>query len=86
MPSALPLVEDRPGENPSMWSFGGGAEASAAGVPVSVAASASTGSGAASTENLHLWVAGVMLFALLLLIFGHVSGFRFATDVGVTRG
>lgn len=70
-----------------MWSFGGGAEASAAGVPASVSANVSTGSGASGAgENLHLWVAGVMLAALLLLIFGHVSGFRFATDVGVTRG
>lgn len=85
MPSALPLVEDRPGENPSMWSFGGEAGVTAAGTPVTANASVSTGSGAAG-ESLHLWVAGVMLAALLLLIFGHVSGFRFATDVGVTRG
>lgn len=69
-----------------MWSFGGEAGVSAAGTPVSANASVSSGSGAAGSENLHLWVAGVMLAALLLLIFGHVSGFRFATDVGVTRG
>jgi hypothetical protein len=31
-------------------------------------------------------MAGVMIFALLGLIFLHVSGFRFSTDVGVTRG
>lgn len=85
MPAALPLVEDRPGENPSLWSFGGEAGASFAGVPATAGAAVSTGSGAAA-DNLHLWVAGVMLAALLLLIFGHVSGFRFATDVGVTRG
>jgi hypothetical protein len=68
-----------------MWSFGGEAGANFAGAPASVNANVSTGSGAGG-ENLHLWVAGVMLAALLLLIFGHVSGFRFATDVGVTRG
>jgi hypothetical protein len=69
-----------------MWSFGGEAGTNVAGTPASVNANVSTGSGAAGAENLHLWVAGVMLAALLLLIFGHVSGFRFATDVGVTRG
>ncbi len=70
-----------------MWSFGGEAGANFAGAPASVNANVSTGSGAAGAgESLHLWVAGVMLAALLLLIFGHVSGFRFATDVGVTRG
>lgn len=68
-----------------MWSFGGNAGVSAAGTPVTASVAATTGSSGAG-ENLHLWVAGVMLAALLLLIFGHVSGFRFATDVGVTRG
>ncbi|HEX3561820.1 MAG TPA: hypothetical protein VHU24_03190 [Solirubrobacterales bacterium] len=86
MPAALPLVEDRPGETPSLWSFGGGAEASAAGVPASASGSLSVGSGAAGSESTHLWVAGVMLVALLLVIGFHASGFRFATDIGVTGG
>lgn len=86
MPAALPLVEDRPGENPSLWSFGGNAEASAAGIPASAGGSLSVGSGAATTEGGHLWVAGVMVAALGILIFFHVGGFRFGTDVSVTGG
>lgn len=82
MPGALPLVEDAPGQPPSMWSASG--SASVAGAELGV------GAGLAPNEigehNTHLWVAGVLVFALALLIFLHVSGFRFATDVGVTRG
>jgi hypothetical protein len=79
MPAALPLVEDSPGAPPSLWSLGGDASASAAGVPVSGGASVNVGGGAAGSENGHLWMAGVMVFALAALIFLHVSGF----DVGV---
>lgn len=86
MPSALPLVEDRPGETPSLWSFGGEAGASAAGTPVSVGGNVSAGSGAAGSENAHLWVAGLMLLALGGIVFFHVTGFRGMVDVGVARG
>lgn len=82
MPAALPLVEDRPGESPSLWSFGGDAQASVAGAQLGGGGSVAMNSG----DSTHLWMAGVMLFALIALIALHVSGFRFATDVGVTRG
>jgi hypothetical protein len=80
MPAGNPLVEDMPGEVPTM--FGAGAQATAAGATAAV--SANIGPNAGGEHNTHLWVAGLMLFALAAIIFFHISGFRFATDVGIT--
>jgi hypothetical protein len=81
MPSASPLIDDNPGGNPSM--FGGGAQANVGPLSGEAAAGVNYAEGEHPT---HYWVAGVMLFALVGIIFLHVSGFRFSTDVGVTRG
>lgn len=85
MPAVLPLVEDTPGAPPSLWSIGGGAQAAVAGAEVGGTGALGMNSPEGS-DSTHLWMAGVMIFALLALIALHVSGFRFATDVGVTRG
>ncbi len=84
MPGALPLVEDTPGAPPSLWSVGGTAQASVAGAEVS--GGSNLAMNRSDGDSTHLWMAGVMVFALLALIALHVTGFRFATDVGVTRG
>lgn len=84
MPAALPVVEDSPGAPPSLWSIGGGAQAAIGGAEVG--GTGTVGMNSPSSDNTHLWMAGVMAFALIALIGLHVSGFRFATDVGVTRG
>jgi hypothetical protein len=81
MPGASPLIDDNPGGNPSM--FGGGAQANVG--PLSGEAAAGVNYGETNHPT-HFWVAGVMLAALAGVIFLHLSGFRFATDVGVTRG
>lgn len=85
MPAALPLVEDTPGAPPSLWSIGGGAQAAVGGAEVGGSGNVGMNSPEAA-DSAHLWMAGVMVFALVALIGLHVSGFRFATDVGVTRG
>lgn len=81
MQGANPLVEDMPGEIPSMFSIG--ASASALGATAGFAAGAGYGE---DEHQTNLWVAGLILFALLGLIALHITGFRFSTDVGVTRG
>lgn len=82
MPGAIPVVEDMPGEPPSMFGLSG--TASVAGADLS--GSAGVAPNATGEHNTHLWVAGVMLIALALIVCFHLSGFRFATDVGITRG
>lgn len=82
MPGANPLVEDMPGDIPSM--FGASGSVSAAGASLGGAVGA--GPNVEGEHNTHLYVAGVMIFALAVVIALHISGFRFATDVGVTRG
>lgn len=82
MPGAIPIVEDMPGAVPSMFSVAGGATVAGAEATVGGA----IGPNEAGAHNTHLWVAGVMLIALALIVFLHVSGFRFTTDVGITRG
>lgn len=74
MPGALPFVEGAVGGSDA----GAFAGAQAAGVQA----------GAAVTYDrpTHLYVAGLILLALGGLVLLHVTGFRFATDVGVTRG
>lgn len=80
MPGASPLIDNNPGGNPSMFGAAGAATAG----PLEANLGGSVGS---STEHpTHMWIAAVMLAALVGVIFFHVSGFRFATDVGVTRG
>lgn len=83
MPGANPLVEDMPGQVPTM--FGAEGSVSALGAEVGGALGAGP-AGGESEHDTHLWVAGLMLLALAAVIALHVSGFRFATDVGVTRG
>lgn len=73
------------GQPPSLWSVGADASALGTGVTGGVAMSAPEGGGDTG-NNTHLWVAGVMTVALIGIVFLHISGFRFATDVGVTRG
>ena len=85
MPAALPLVEDTPGAPPSLWSVGGNAQAAVGGAALTGGGNVGMNSPEGS-DSTNLWMAGVMLFALLALIALHVTGFRFATDVGVTRG
>jgi hypothetical protein len=80
MPGAAPLIDDNPGGNPSMFGAAGVASAG----PLSGSAGGSVGYG--SQHPTHMWYAAVMLGALIGVVFFHVSGFRFATDVGVTRG
>ncbi len=81
MPAGHPLIEDQAGGIPSTFSVG--ASASALGAQVSGGAGAGPAEG---EHNTHLWVAGIVGFALIGLILLHVTGFRFSTDVGVTRG
>jgi hypothetical protein len=80
MPGAAPLIDDNPGGNPTMFGLSGQATAG----PLTGAAGGNVGYG--SEHPTHMWIAAVMLAALIGVIFFHVSGFRFATDVGVTRG
>jgi hypothetical protein len=82
MPGAIPVVEDMPGEVPSSW--GAGVSGAIAGGGVGAGASAALGP--SEGNNTHLWVAALMLGALVLVVGLHISGFRFATDVGITRG
>jgi hypothetical protein len=79
MPAALPIVEDGMGGETFL---GAGASATAAGATAAV--SGSLAPSGAGEHNTHLWVAGLMLFALAAIVFFHITGFRFATDVGVT--
>lgn len=81
MPGANPLIEDMPGEVPSMFS----AQGSASALGVSAGAGVYAGVDQAEHET-QLWVAGLILFGLLGLVALHITGFRFSTDVGVTRG
>ena len=81
MPGANPLIEDMPGEIPNMFSANAGASA------FGVSAGAGVGVGFDESEHeTQLWVAGLILFGLLGLVALQITGFRFATDVGVTRG
>jgi hypothetical protein len=80
VPGAAPLIDDNPGGNPSMFGAAGQANVG----PLSGEAGASLNYG--NEHPTHFWVAGVMLLALAGIVFFHISGFRFATDVGVTRG
>lgn len=83
MPAALPVVEDTPGASPSLWSGGAVAETTLGNAGVSLGGTVGGNVGSGSPENTHLWMAGVMLIALALLIYAHIIGFRFNTDVGV---
>jgi hypothetical protein len=83
MPAALPLVEDMPGEVPSSWGAGIGGNIEGGGAQLAAAVSAGPQE---NSNNTHLWVAGLILLALAGVVFLHISGFRFATDVGITKG
>lgn len=80
MPAALPLVEDG-GDIPSAWGLNLGGSAEGGGAAVSAGAGVNP-----SGNNTHLWVAATLLLALGGIVFLHISGFRFATDVGITKG
>jgi hypothetical protein len=75
----IPVVEDVPGEVPASF-FGAEAGVNAGGAQAAGAFNVGP-----TGNNTHLWVAGVMLVALVAVAFLHISGFRFATDIGITR-
>lgn len=86
MPAAHPLIEDMPGEVPSTFSVGVTGEANALGAEARAGGTAGVGMSEESGYQTHLWVAGVIFFALAAIVLLQISGFRFATDVGITRG
>lgn len=78
MPEALPFVDDGMGQP----LIGAGAQVEAGGVEASGSVGvAPTGTGG---HNTHLWVAAVIFFALAVVVGLHITGFRFATDIGIT--
>jgi len=90
MPAANPLVEEMPGAVPSMFSVGASGQAGLLGAQANVGADAGIDlgdfAGADPGHETQFWMAGVMIAALAVIVVLHLGGFRFSTDVGITRG
>lgn len=81
-PLGYPLIEDNPGQVPTPWvGLSGSATAAGSGLGAEVRIDPVN----EGEHNTHLWVAGVMIFSLVFLVVLQVTGFRFSTDVGITR-
>jgi hypothetical protein len=90
MPGANPLVEEMPGAPPSLFAVGASGQARGLGASAQVGAEAGVDLGdfvgGDPEHQTNYWMAAVMLAGLGVIVALHMGGFRFSTDVGITRG